>query len=320
MAIRVGRVGAGGSGRAHLECLAKNPEAQVVAVCDTDRRRAEEAAAPFGASAHINFRTLLEAQRLDAVFVCTPPFARGELEVAAARAGIHLFVDPPVALNPEKARTIQKEIEKSGVVASVGFLWRYLSGMEQALELLKGRKPALLRGTNLAPLPPTGWRRKTETCGGLPALLTGDLIDAARCMAGEMAAVGAVQFQGVTAARIPEFDLEDAVAAVVRFQSGVAGEFVTSIVSPRHEHALTLLADELELRLTDESLEVVEAGRRACVEHTGCALQKAQKAFLDGVRDGHARGVRATYADAVRCLEVLVGARSAAQTGRMVSL
>ena len=320
MAIRVGLVGAGCSGRAHLECLARTAEAQVVAVCDTDRKRAEEAAAPFGAAAHINFRTLLEAQRLDAVFVCTPPFARGELEIAAARAGIHLFVDPPVALNPEKARQVQKEIEKSGIVASVGFLWRYFSGMAQAQELLKKRKPALVRGVHVAALPPPGWRRKTETCGGLPALLAGDLIDAARCLAGEMAAIGAVQFQGATAARLPDCDLEDAVAAVVRFQSGVAGEFVTSIISPRHELALTVLADELELRLTETEIEVVEAGRRACVEHAGCALQKAQQAFLDAVRDGHAGGVRATYADAVRCLEVAVGARSAAQTGRMVSL
>lgn len=320
MAIRVGLVGAGCSGRAHLACLAKTEEAQVVAVCDTDRRRAEDAAALFGATAHINFRTLLEAQRLDAVFVCTPPFARGELEIAAARAGVHLFVDPPVALNPEKARQIQKEIEKSGVVASVGFLWRYLSGMDQAQELLKAHKPALVRGTHMALLPPPGWRRKTETTGGLPALLAGDLIDAARCLAGEMAAIGAVQFQGATAAREPDCDLEDAVAAVARFQSGVAGEFLTSIISPRHELSLTLLADQFELRLTETEIEVVEAGRRAAVEHTGSALQKAQEAFLKAVHGGHAQGVRATYADAVRCLEVAVGARTAAQTGRMVSL
>lgn len=320
MAIRVGLVGAGESGRAHLECLAKTTEAQVVAVCDTDPKRAEEAAAPFGAAAHINFRALLEAKGLDAVFVCTPPFARGELEIAAARAGIHLFLDPPVALTPEKARQIQKEIEKAGIVASVGFFWRYLSGMAQAQDLLKGRKTALLRGTHMTALPPPGWRRKTETTGGLMALLAGDLIDTARSLAGEMAATGAVQFRGATAARAPDCDLEDAVAATVRFQSGAAAEFTAGIISPRHELALTVLADELELRLTETELEVIEPGRTSCVAHSGCAMQAAQQAFLEAVRDGNSRGIRATYADAARCLEVVAGARAAAQTGRTVAL
>ena len=39
----------------------------LAAVCDSDRAKAEGAGQPFGASAHINFRTMLEAERLAAI-------------------------------------------------------------------------------------------------------------------------------------------------------------------------------------------------------------------------------------------------------------
>ena len=156
MTIRIGLIGAGRVGRAHLERLATFPDVQVAAVCDNDRGRAESAAAPFGAAVHINFRTLLEAERLDVVFVCLPPFARGEPEILAARAGVHLLVAAPVAASVEKAREVQKEIETAGVIASVACPWRHFSGTDSARELLADRRIVLVRAWHFGPAPLEG--------------------------------------------------------------------------------------------------------------------------------------------------------------------
>lgn len=319
MAIRLGLIGAGRAGRMHVDGLAAFPDVKIAAVCDTDRARAEAVALPFGASAHINFRTLLEAERLDAVVVCLPPNSRGEPECAAARAGIHLLVEPPVALTAEKARLIQKEVEKAGVVAVAAYPGRCYSGTEGARELLKERRIALVRAVHMAP-PPEGWRRRREAAGGQFLLEATDLIDLARHLAGEMSTVAAVQFEGILAARLADYAIEDALTAVVRFRGGAVGEFVSSCLSPQSEHGLTILADGMQLVLTEKSLEVVESGRRTILEHTGSPIQAMHQSFLEAVKGGRPRPALASFADAVRSLEAALAAHEAAASGRVVSL
>jgi predicted dehydrogenase len=321
MPIRMGLIGAGRVGRAHLESFsASAPEVQIVAVCDNDRALAEAAAKPFGASVHIHFRTLLESERLDALAICLPPFARGEAESAAARAGIHLLLDPPVALSVERARQIQKEIEKSGVVAAVAFPWRYLSGTDLARELMKDRRAALVRGWRLGPAPQPGWRTKRESCGGQMLLEATHLIDLARYLCGDIASVYGTRFQGLVAAKVPDYDIEDVAVASLRFRSGAVGEVIAADVAPREETLLSVIAGDLEIRLTADDLEVIEAGKRTVLRHSEPGLAACQRAFLDAVKSGDPKLARSSYADAVQTLAVAVAATESAQTGKVVSL
>jgi predicted dehydrogenase len=293
---------------------------QIVAVCDNDRALAEAAAKPFGASVHIHYRTLLESERLDGLAICLPPFARGEPEIAAARAGIHLLLEPPVALSVERARQIQKDIEKSGVVASVAHPWRYLSGTDVARELLKDRRVALMRGWRLGPAPEAGWRTKRESCGGQLLLEATHLLDLARYFGGDVASVYGMQSQGMLAARVPNYDIEDVSVAAIRFRSGAVGEVTAANVAPREETLLSVVAGDLEIRLTAESLETIEEGRRAVVRHSEAGLAACQRAFLEAVKSGNAKLARSSYADAVQSLAVAVAANESALTGKVVSL
>ena len=320
MTIRVGMIGAGRMGQPHLQSLASFPEVQVAAICDSHRSLAEAAARPFGANVHINFRTMLEAGRLDAVFVCIPPSARGEPETAAARAGIHLFLERPVAMSVEKARQIQKEIEKAGVVVAVAYPWRYLSGAERAKELLRDKRVAAVHGVWQGPVPADGWRRKRESSGGQMLVEATDLLDLARYFGGEMAAIFAVQFQGLVAAHAGDYDIEDAMGVLIRFCSGAIGQILSTDVSPRHESALTVLGEDLEMRLTSESLEVVEPGKKTVLQHLESGLASCHRAFFEAVKSDNAKLLRASYPDAVRSLEVALAARMAAETGEVVNL
>lgn len=320
MSIRIGLIGAGQAGQAHLESVTSFPDVQVAAVCDSDRARAEAVARPFSAGVHINFRTLLESERLDAVFICLPPFARGEPESAAARAGIHLLLERPVALNVEKARQIQREIEKAGVVSAVACPWRYLSGTEQARDLLREKKIALVRGWRTGGVPREGWRRRFESSGGQMALDALDLLDLARHLGGEMATVTAVKFQGIAAARVPDYDIEDAVSALIRFRSGAVGEITSTDLAPREETVLSVLADNLELRLTPQSLEILAPDRRTQIDHVEPGLRACHRAFLEAVKSGKPGPVRSPYSEAVRILEVALAANESAQIGKVVNL
>lgn len=320
MAIRAGILGAGELGRAQAECLASFEDVEIAAVCDSNRERADEIAQSCGASVHINFRTLLESERLDALFVCLPPFARGEPEMLAARAGIHLFMERPVALNVQKAGQVQREIEKSGVVASVACPWRYLSGTDRARGLLKDRKVALVRGWHFGPVPAAGWRRKRESSGGQFVQEATDLVDLARYLVGDIVSVCAMAFDGIAATRLPDYDIEDALAVVLRFRNAAVGEIVSANVAPRKAAALSIVADGLELQITAEALEVAEPGKRTRLEHAGSGMRAAQEAFLEAVKSGGTGLVRCNYGDAVRTLQVALAANESAHTGKIVSV
>jgi predicted dehydrogenase len=91
-------------------------------------------------------------------------------------------------------------------------------------------------------------------------------------------------------------------------------------VAPREESLLSVIAGELELRLTPESLEVVEAGKRTSLQHSEGGLAACQRAFLEAVKAGEPARVRSSFADAVGTLEVALAVNESAQTGKVVNL
>jgi predicted dehydrogenase len=88
-----------------LDALASVPGVEVVAVCDTDPKRAAESAA-YAASdcqAHTDLVALIENGRPDVVHVVTPPASHAEIAIQAARAGCHVLVEKPFALSVDEA-------------------------------------------------------------------------------------------------------------------------------------------------------------------------------------------------------------------------
>ena len=202
----------------------------------------------------------------------------------------------------------------------MAYPWRYLAGADLARELLENRRIAVVRGVCQAPVPPAGWRRRKESSGGQMVLEATDLLDMARCFGGELAAISAVRFQGIIAARVSDYDIEDAIAAAIRFCTGAVGELIVTNISPRPESALTIIADDLELRLTEEALEVVEPGKRTTLQHPEPGLLACQRSFLEAVRTGDAKLVRTPYAEAVRTLEAALAANKSAESGNVIVL
>src|SRR5690625_391269 len=94
--IRVGVVGAGGMAQNHLQNVTEMDDAEIVAVCDIVQENAEKATQQYGGKAFSNFEEMLDNEPLDALFLCVPPFAHGEMEEQAASRGIHVLVEKPV--------------------------------------------------------------------------------------------------------------------------------------------------------------------------------------------------------------------------------
>ncbi len=130
--VKVGLIGCGGRGNGALDnflaaCKILGIEAEVVAMGDAFKDRAEGAAKKFNLAADRCFVGFDAYQKViasacDFVVMATPPSFRPVHLAAAVEAGKHCFIEKPVAVDPAGARSIIASGEKAkakglGIVA-----------------------------------------------------------------------------------------------------------------------------------------------------------------------------------------------------------
>ncbi|MEV6971132.1 Gfo/Idh/MocA family oxidoreductase [Hamadaea sp. NPDC051192] len=111
--------------------LAAHPRAELVAVWGRDPAKAGAVADRFGLQAYEQIDDLLA--HVDAVAVALPPHVQAPLAARAARAGKHLMLDKPLALDIEDAEDVVAATRETGVANLVFFTNRYDPVVAEAL-------------------------------------------------------------------------------------------------------------------------------------------------------------------------------------------
>ncbi len=318
--LRVGVVGTGFIAGRHLAALTALPDVAVVAVADPVRERAEAAAAGCGARSYGDGLTLLEAEELDAVWLCVPPFAHGALETAAVARGLPFLVEKPLGLDLATAETIAAEVARTGLTTAVGYHWRHLSLVRRAAELVPAEDVQLVTGSWLDRTPAAPWWVQRDGSGGQVLEQATHVYDLARLLAGEADVVAAAE-------RPAAADREVATAAValLRFASGAVGSIsATRVLGRRHAVGLQVVAEgrvvELSERsLTDHELRVVTADGEEVVRSDEDPVAAEDREFVD-VLLGRAAEVRVPYGEALRTHALAWAADRAARESSSVRL
>lgn len=135
--LRVGVIGCGVIAQVmHLPHLSQSPATfELAAVCDIAEPVADGCASRFGARATFtDWREMLESE-LDAVMVLTSG-NHAPMAIAAAQAGLHVFVEKPMALSVADGLAMIEAAETAGVCLMVGTMKRYDPAYERLAELL----------------------------------------------------------------------------------------------------------------------------------------------------------------------------------------
>lgn len=141
--VTVGCIGTGWMGLSNVASFLELPEAQVVAVCDVDRKHLEEArqavANKYGqpCDACHNFEDVLARSDVDAVMLAVPDHWHGVLSVAAARAGKDIYGEKPLARFFAEGVAIVQAVERYGRVWQTGSWQRSEARFRQACELVR---------------------------------------------------------------------------------------------------------------------------------------------------------------------------------------
>jgi predicted dehydrogenase len=132
--LRVGVIGIGHLGRHHARILSDLEHAKLVAVVDTVRERADQAAAATGARACTDSRELLDA--VDAVVVAVPTELHREIAMPFLERGVAVLVEKPMTRSLAEADELVSAARASGATLAVGHTERYNPAVSTVLPLV----------------------------------------------------------------------------------------------------------------------------------------------------------------------------------------
>ncbi len=141
-AVKIGVVGVGRWGRSIVRALKElEDHYELTAVCDADFERAKLVAMEFGVKNHYDsVKDMFKNERLDAVAIATPIDKLSWVAERALEAGLHVFVEKPVATRSEEVERLVKLAESNGLVAMPGFIMRFDPVVLRLKEMIKGRE------------------------------------------------------------------------------------------------------------------------------------------------------------------------------------
>src|SRR6476646_6851004 len=134
MPLRVGVIGVGHLGKHHARILSSLPGAELVAVVDTNRARAEEIAAEHKTRALFGARELIG--QVDAVTIAVPTELHREVALMCLGAGMSVLVEKPMARSLAEADEMIAAADAGGLTLAVGQTERFNPAVSAARPLL----------------------------------------------------------------------------------------------------------------------------------------------------------------------------------------
>lgn len=122
---RIAVIGCGLMGAIHAECFAREKNCELVGFTNPTRSKAEVLAARFGGRVCDSVDELLKRSGCDAVVITSPQQAHAEQIIAAAKAGVHVLCEKPLALTAPEFGKIEKAVAKSSVTVMVAHQLRF---------------------------------------------------------------------------------------------------------------------------------------------------------------------------------------------------
>lgn len=323
--VRLAMIGTGWQGQGHLNTLKLIEDVETVGICDLNAVMLAKVSGKFGLPGYDNVPRMLEETKPDGIIICTPPEARTELIREAAHRGIACFIEKPPAKDLAMAEESGRILESSGVLNSVGFMFRYSSAVDKARELMAGRRVALVRSTMLDGLAlrpewPRWFFNKARSGGPIFDQAI-HMIDLSRFVLGELAQVSG--FQGnLTVPQSEDFTVEDSFSLAWRYRSGVMQNHAHSWAYPGFLTQLEFISDELHLTLDlGKGTLLGKVGEQdICFQASDALYRLELEAFVQAIRERRPELIRSTYADSTQSLRATLAAVEAIEYGRVVEV
>jgi predicted dehydrogenase len=170
--IRVAIMGVNSRGHQLARAFAREPGAEVAAICDVDTRALAKTVAavgelqPHAPRGEKDVRRILDDRNIDALIIAAPDHWHAPAAIMACQAGKHVYVEKPCGHNPREGELLVEAARRTGRIVQFGTQRRSWPNVMRAMqELQAGRigrpylaatwytnnRPSIGRGTQTAP-------------------------------------------------------------------------------------------------------------------------------------------------------------------------
>jgi predicted dehydrogenase len=328
MTTNIGFIGLKGHWYAVAEEIPALRDVRLAAVADDDgealRRAREFPGATRETKTYLDYREMLEEQKLDLVVEAGNDRDRADIVVACVERGVNVIAEKPLAKDLQGLERVKKAVESAGVQVSMLITMRCAPNYRAMKEVVSrglvgtitqaGAQKSYKLGER-----PT-WQRSRETFSGIIPFIGIHVMDLIRWITGR-------EFVEVMAyasnVAHPEMgDLEDNACVIARLDNGASAairlDYCRPAAAPTHGDDRVRIAGDRGVVETIEGRVSLITGDRAPRE---LALPE-RLPFLADFLDAAAKKRRPfiPFSDCVRITEVVLRAREAAEIGRPVKI
>ena len=164
--LNIGAIGNGRISRGHdMPGVLKFDTARIMAVCDLDQHRVEDAKTlvngyyskqtgkPYeGVTGYSDYKELLANKDIDGVLISTPDHWHALVAIAAVEAGKDVYLQKPASLTIAEGRALSDAVHRSGRIFQIGSQQRSTPQFRYAAELVRNGRIGQLK-TVLVGLP-----------------------------------------------------------------------------------------------------------------------------------------------------------------------
>ena len=231
MKIKVGLIGLGKVAHLHARALQSVARASFVAVCGRDIQRTQAFADEYSVRAFTDLGAML--QEIDCLIVGTPHPAHAKITVAAAKAGVHVLVEKPLAASLEDCDRMIQAARDNKVKLGTVSQRRFYAPCQRIKAAIDDSK---IGRAILGSVAMYGWRDRayyesdvwrgtwSDEGGGVLVNQAPHQLDLLLWFMGPVA-----QLAGYHAnLNHPFIEVEDTAVAIVRFRSGALGQITVS--------------------------------------------------------------------------------------------
>lgn len=234
--LRGGVVGFGRMGMTHFSILNTHPSVELVAVCDSSGFVLKNATRYMGVKAFKSFDKMLETMGLDFVIVATPTAMHADATECAISNNAHVFVEKPLALDPEQGRHLLELLKGKRLVHQVGYAMRFHDIFLKVKWLLESgalgevltfavemNGPVVLHDARKS------WRSRTTEGGGCLYDFASHSVDLINYLVGPPDEVVGTVFN-----RIHSDGVEDAISSTFVYGNGARGNLLANWSDPSY--------------------------------------------------------------------------------------
>ena len=231
--VKTGIVGCGKVGHFHAKCYQRLETSEFVGAVGTRPGRGEAFGREYGVPGFDSMKDLVEATGVEAVSICTPHPNHGDYAVEAARLGLHIAVEKPLAASLADCDRIIAAAKEAGVMGTTICQRRFYAPAHRVYRAIRGGKigKPILGTVNML-----GWRSMDYYSsdpwrgtwagegGGVLVNQAPHQLDLLLWYMGEVE-----ELYGMWGTlNHPGLEVDDTAVAVIRFKSGALGNVVVS--------------------------------------------------------------------------------------------